>query len=54
MDAEGLAELRLPEEAERAAEIALREFLRYALERDPRSLAFLDEVRAPRSVSIAT
>ena len=54
MDAEGLAELRLPEEAERAAEIALREFLRYALERDPRSLAFLDEVRAPRTVSIAT
>ena len=54
MDAEGLAELRVPEEAERAAEIALREFLRYALERDPRSLAFLDEVRAPRTVSIAT
>jgi len=48
MDAEGLAELRLPEEVEREVETAMREFLRYSLERDPRSLAFLDEVRTPR------
>ena len=33
-------------EVEREVEAAMREFLRYALERDARSLAFLDEVRA--------
>ena len=26
----------------------MRDFMRVALERDPRSLAFLDEVRSPR------
>ena len=54
MDAEGLAELRLPEAVEREVEASMREFLRYSLERDPRSLAFLDEVRAPRVVPAAT
>jgi hypothetical protein len=31
---------------DREVEAAMREFMRIALERDPRSLAFLDEVRA--------
>lgn len=46
LDIEALAALRLSEEAEREAESAMREFMRVALERDPRSLAFLDEVRS--------
>jgi DNA repair protein RecO (recombination protein O) len=46
LDAEALAGLRLAEAAEREVEAAMRDFLRVALERDPRSLAFLDEVRA--------
>ncbi len=45
LDAEALAGLRLAEVAEREVETAMREFLRIALERDARSLAFLDEVR---------
>jgi hypothetical protein len=32
---------------ERETETALRDFVRQALEREARSLAFLDEVRAP-------
>jgi recombinational DNA repair protein (RecF pathway) len=48
MDAEALAGLRLPAAVERETETAMREFMRYALERDPRSLAFLDEVRMAR------
>ena len=48
MDAEALAGLRLAGPVEREVEAALREFVRHVLERDPRSLAFLDEVRVPR------
>ena len=46
LDVEALAALRLPEVVEREVETAMRDFVRHALERDPRSLAFLDEVRA--------
>jgi hypothetical protein len=46
MDVEGLAELRIRPEVEREVEAAMREFLAYSLDRQPRSLAFLDEVRA--------
>ncbi len=46
LDAEALASLRLSVAVEREVETAMREFLRYALEREARSLAFLDEVRA--------
>jgi DNA repair protein RecO (recombination protein O) len=45
MDAEGLAELRLAETVEREVESAMRAFVAHALEREARSLAFLDEVR---------
>jgi DNA repair protein RecO (recombination protein O) len=45
LDVEALAALRLPEAVEREVEQAMRDFLRVALERDARSLAFLDEVR---------
>ena len=50
MDVEALAGLRLARPVEREVEAAMREFVRHALERDPRSLAFLDEVRVPRPV----
>jgi DNA repair protein RecO (recombination protein O) len=46
LDIEALAALRLAPGVERETEAALREFVRGALERDARSLAFLDEVRA--------
>jgi len=46
LDIEAIAGLRLPEAVEREVEAAMREFMRVAMERDPRSLAFLDEVRA--------
>ncbi len=46
LDIEALAGLRLRDETEREVEAAMREFMRVALERDARSLAFLDEVRA--------
>jgi hypothetical protein len=46
LDIEALAELRLSAAVERETEAALRDFVRNALERDARSLAFLDEVRA--------
>ena len=46
LDVEALAGLRLAPEAEREVEAAMRDFLRVTLERDARSLAFLDEVRA--------
>ncbi len=46
MDAEGLALLRVPPAVEREVESAMRDFVRIALERDARSLPFLDEVRA--------
>jgi DNA repair protein RecO (recombination protein O) len=45
LDVEALAALRLTAAAEREVEAAMREFLRVALDRDARSLAFLDEVR---------
>jgi DNA repair protein RecO (recombination protein O) len=46
MDVEALAALRLRPEVEREVESAMRAFLEYALDRQPRSLAFLDEVRS--------
>jgi DNA repair protein RecO (recombination protein O) len=45
LDIEALAALRLSAAVEGEVEAALREFIRHALERDARSLAFLDEVR---------
>ena len=45
LDVEALAGLRLAPDTEAEVEAALREFVRQALERDARSLAFLDEVR---------
>ena len=44
-DVEALAALRLGPSVEREVETAMRDFLRHALERDARSLAFLDEIR---------
>ena len=46
LDIEAIAALRLPHAVELEAEDALRRFIRGVLERDPRSLRFLDEVRA--------
>jgi DNA repair protein RecO (recombination protein O) len=46
LDVEALAALRLPVVVEREVEAAMREFIGHSLERDARSLAFLDEVRA--------
>ena len=46
LDIEALAALRLRRPSEREVETAMRDFMRVALERDPRSLAFLDEVRS--------
>jgi len=48
LDIEALAGLRLPAPVEAEVETALRRFIRTVLEREPRSLAFLDEVRARR------
>ena len=45
LDVEAIAALRLAAATEGEVETALREFVRQALERDARSLAFLDEVR---------
>jgi DNA repair protein RecO (recombination protein O) len=45
LDIEAIAALRLGEQVEHEVEAAMREFMRIALERDARSLAFLDEVR---------
>jgi DNA repair protein RecO (recombination protein O) len=50
MDVEAIAGLRLPAAVEREAEAALRAFLSYALEREPRSRRFLDEVTASGAV----
>ena len=44
-DVEALAALRLSADVEREVEIGMREFLAYSLDRRPRSLAFLDEIR---------
>jgi DNA repair protein RecO (recombination protein O) len=49
LDVEALAALKQAPAVEREVEIGMREFLRYVLEREARSLAFLDEVRAPLS-----
>ncbi|HET7828754.1 MAG TPA: DNA repair protein RecO C-terminal domain-containing protein, partial [Candidatus Limnocylindrales bacterium] len=46
LDIEALAALRIADRTEREVEGAMRDFMRVALERDPRSLAFLDEVRS--------
>ena len=46
LDIEAIATLRLAPAVEGETEAALREFVRGALEREARSLAFLDEVRA--------
>jgi DNA repair protein RecO (recombination protein O) len=46
LDIEAIAALRLTDGVEREVEAAMRDFMRIALERDPRSLAFLDEVRS--------
>jgi DNA repair protein RecO (recombination protein O) len=51
MDIEALATLRLAEATEREVETAMRDFVRHALEREARSLAFLDEVRAGPAVA---
>jgi hypothetical protein len=47
LDIEAIAALRLAAAAERVVETAMREFIRHALEREARSLAFLDEIRSP-------
>jgi DNA repair protein RecO (recombination protein O) len=49
MDVEALAGLRLAPAVEREVEGAMRDFLRVSLERDARSLDFLDEVRRSRA-----
>ena len=49
MDVEALAGLRVRPDAEAEVERAMRTFLAYSLDRSPRSLAFLDEVRADRA-----
>ena len=46
MDVEALAALRVRPEVEMEVEGAMRAFLAYTLDRSPKSLAFLDEVRA--------
>jgi DNA repair protein RecO (recombination protein O) len=45
LDVEALAALRLPPAVEAEVEQAMRDFLRFSLDRDARSLPFLDEVR---------
>ena len=50
LDIEAIAALRLAPSTEREVEAAMRDFMRVALERDPRSLAFLDEVRSRPAV----
>ena len=45
LDIEALAALRIVASVEAEVEVALRDFVRGALEREARSLAFLDEVR---------
>ena len=47
LDIEALAELRIAGAVEREVETALRDFVGQALDRQARSLAFLDEVRQP-------
>jgi DNA repair protein RecO (recombination protein O) len=47
LDIEAIAGLRLPSGVESEVEAVMRRYIRYALEREARSLAFLDEVRHP-------
>jgi DNA repair protein RecO (recombination protein O) len=54
MDVEGIAALRLPAGVEREVEAAMRSFLAYALEREPRSRRFLDEVRMTSDRPVGT
>ena len=49
-DIEAIAGLRQPPEVEAEVETLLRAFIRNVLERDARSLAFLDEVRSRRKM----
>jgi DNA repair protein RecO (recombination protein O) len=53
MDIEALAALRLPAVVEREVEDAMRAFIGYVLEREARSLGFLDEVRAAHAAGTA-
>lgn len=46
LDPEAIAGLRIPAATEAEVERAMRAFIRHVLERDPRALGFLDEVRA--------
>jgi len=46
MDVEALAALRVRIEVEGEVERSMREFLAYTLDRSPKSLVFLDEIRA--------
>jgi DNA repair protein RecO (recombination protein O) len=48
-DVEALSGLRLAATTEREVESAMRDFIRNVLERDARSLAFLDEIRTPEA-----
>jgi DNA repair protein RecO (recombination protein O) len=52
-DVEALAGLRLAATTEREVEGAMRDFIRNVLERDARSLAFLDEIRTPEAAARA-
>jgi DNA repair protein RecO (recombination protein O) len=45
LDVEALAALRIPAEVEAEVETIMRRYTRYILEREARSLAFIDEVR---------
>ncbi len=53
LDVEALATLRVRPAVEVEVESAMRAFLSYALDRQPRSLAFLDEVRADQEARAA-
>ena len=53
LDIEAIAALRLPADVEREVEADMRDFVRLILERDARSLAFLDEVRHRRPAQSA-
>ena len=54
LDIEALAALRISPSVEREVEAAMRDFMRVALERDARSLAFIDEVRSTPAARPAT
>ena len=45
LDVEAIAALRLPPEVEAEVEALMRRYTRFILEREARSLAFVDEVR---------